>query len=296
MSLKYSEYMSDVFINEVLQSFFVKYKAKRTIEEYLGYLRILCDEARKDFLDIEEDDVELIIQRWDNKKLARRTIRTRLSCYNSLAEFIKNDLDKDLNFINPFENIIRPEISDNIKPQKVPTLKEVDAIISQVSDEPMWFLILGLVTRACLSPSKITQITKDSIFKDGDKTGLYFKDKSFITLPKDIEGLFNNYVETLTLADEEGHIFFNKHGRALTLKNIDTKFADIVLKAGIEEHYTLINLRSRAILELAKAGVDENTLANYANLGARRTRQFIEAKGILEECPADLVNFRLIEN
>lgn len=291
---KYSEYMSDMFIDNVLSPYLLRCKAHRTAVEYVGYVRLLCDTCRKDFLELTEDDVEYAVQKWQSCNIARRTIRTRLSCYSSISRFIKDDLELELNFINPFDSIVRPEVCDDIKPQKIPSIDEMDMIMSQAKKAGnMWYLILALVSRACISPSKITQITRDSVFCEDAVVSLYFKDKSIVRLPDDVATLFMSYINSVALSDSEGHIFFNKQGRALTLKNLDTKVADIIKRAEVSESYTLINIRSRGILELAKAGADEVTIANYANIGAMRTRQFMEAKNMIGECPANLVNYRL---
>lgn len=302
MKYTFSEYMSENFIEDILLPFLQRAKTKRTAVEYVGYLRILSDYLQKDFLDITEEDASHVFDNWRGRvfsgTLSKKTVCVRLSCYRSLSKYIMEEYgDLYPNFINPFEDIERPEINDSLKYESIPSMEEIDAIFSQAQDDKMYYLILSLATRACLPSSKITKITRSSISIDDNIVGLHIKDskgnENFIVLPDDVGELLLTYLDELTSVDEAGHIFYNKHGHPLTIKNLDTRITQLVNAAGLENHYTLKDLRARGILEMAKAGASEQAISSYTELGAIRLSQFAQAKGYVGDCPANLVNFRI---
>lgn len=300
----YSKYMSSFFIENILSPYLASMRNKRTAIEYVGYIRILCNQLEKDFLDISEKDATLIFAKWETMmkegRLNRKTICVRLSCYNSLSSFILEKMKHLLpEFLSPFYKIRRPDVTDHILPSQVPSMSELDAVFSQASSNPMYYLILALGTRACMPATKITQITINSIYKEKGRTYLYLKGTAgddsdrTILLPSDVAKLLDNYLRTLQVIDSSGHIFYNARGNVLTLKNIDSQISKYVNAAALERNYTLKDFRCRGILEMINAGSDEATIMSYTGLGIMRTRQFYLAKGMLTGCPADLVNFQL---
>lgn len=275
----------------------------RTREEYFGYIRILCNKILfKDFLEITEEDAErafrLFRSRCKEGKLSIRTVKVRLACYNTFSRFIEEQ-HPEYSFINPFVNIEKPFLTDAIAPSQIPDIKELDKILSVAKSEPMYYLIIAMTLRTGISASKILRLNMDSVHEEDGKVLLYVPDKSekkevTIELPEDIGSLLLSYMEGIEEQDIEGHIFYNKHGNALTLKNIDSNVKRIVKEAGIDADYTLKDLRSRAILDMLKAGATEKDVCEYVGIGGLRVRQFQNAKGILRGCPADLVNFRVL--
>lgn len=301
MVYTYSDYMSEEFISNYLQPYLnTVIRNLRTTKEYAGYLRILCNEVKKDFLDITADDAFSVMSKWESKmrsgKLARKTICVRLSCYNSLCKYIS---ELNVDYISPFSGISRPHVSDHISPALIPSMKEIDMIMTVASDDDMYYLILALVTRSCLTATRITQLTVNSVIREGDKVALLFPTSNVdspydvVALPEDVIPLFNKYCESIQLLDEKGHLFYNRWGNALTIKNLDSAISKIVKKSNVSHQYTLKDLRARGILEMINAGADETSIMKYTGLGSMRTRQFAEAKGLIAECPADLVNYRL---
>lgn len=301
MEYTYSEYMSSGFIEKYLIPYLTtELHNRRTAKEYVGYIRILCNHVRKDFLDITDLDAVNVMSAWQTKlkdgSLTRKTICVRLSCYNSLGRYISSI---DPEYQCPFAGIGRPHVDDQISPSRIPSMREIDQLMSATAENEMYYLILALVTRACLSSTKITKLTINSIVREEDKLALLFQTGKVdipyevIVLPEDLKPIFEHYVSNLQNLDEQGHLFYNKWGNPLTIKNLDSAVAKIIRSSGIEHQYTIKDMRARGILELINAGADESAVMKYTGLGAMRTRQFAEAKGLISECPADLVNYRL---
>lgn len=296
----YGDYIEKETILEHIEPFLASLRAERTRTEYVGYLRLLCDYLCMDFMDIGPAEADRVFHNWKQRiprgELSKKTVCVRLSCYNSLARYI--ELGSNGEYKNPFEHIERPEVIDKISPLNIPTLDEMDKILSAASGDPMAYLIFALVSRCAISATKITRITFDSIIKEGDKVGLIFaetaafKEDNIVMLPDDVATLFMDYVNTPRYRDSVGHIFYNKHNHPISIKNLDSLASKYIGMTGYK--YTLKDLRSFAIIEMANAGVEESDVMKYVNIGAMRTRQFYEAKGVLSKCPANAVNYRLV--
>ena len=296
-----------IYMNEetkyYLEAFLTTKKNKRTKEEYRNNIIMLCEKLlKKDFLDITEEDAYTLFQRMNERiyeeKLTYKTVTFRLCVYSSFANFIQT-VYPDLKYTNPFVKIERPVIIDKVSPASIPSLEELDKILSVAKSEPMYYLIIALVTRCGLTATNIVRLTKTNIFVEKDKWGLYIpnpenENKTIsILLPKDVIQLLKKYLLTLKYEDSQQHLFYNVHGNAITLKNLSSHIDKIVTAADVEFHYTLKDMRSRAILDLIESGADGETVQQYMGIGPMRTRQFFEAKGMATGCPVDLVNYRL---
>ena len=295
-------YISEEF-QIVLDEFLHSKKGKRTKVEYKNTLRLLCENiVHKDFLEITEQDAESIFHNMNEKvydgSLTYKTVCYRLSVYNCVAKYIETN-HPEMGFVNPFRNIERPVIQDKVSPAKIPTLSELDKILTVAKDNPMYYLILALTTRCGLTATNIVRLTKSNIFIENDKMGIYIphpenEQKTLsILLPDDVKTLMGQYLESLGYEDEQKHIFYNKRGNAITLKNLSDNIGEIVRTADVEFHYTLKDMRTRAILDLVDAGADDETVQQYMGLGPMRTRQFFEAKGMAAGCPVELVNYSI---
>lgn len=298
-----SEYLSEYFEKEIFPRYCARMRNARTKKEYASYIRILCDKfIHKDFLDITPEDAHEAFRKMKEfqrrGELSGKTICVRLSCYNAVSRFVKEEFP-ELEFENPFSKIERPEVSDRIRESRIPSMAELDAILSEAKKEPMYYLILSISTRTGMSASKIIRITKDCVFEESGNMGvvlnddLYPQKSSAIIFPNDVSVLLKRYLESVIITDNENHIFFNRHGNPLTIKNLDSNIARIVKKAGVTYQYTLKDMRSRAILDMIDAGADEKEIQNYVGIGPIRTRQYYQAKGLVRGCPANLVNYEI---
>ncbi len=298
--INYGTFIEKETASTYIEPFLSTLRAERTKIEYVGYIRILCEYVCKDFMEITLEDAHRTFHNWKERirsgELSKKTVCVRLSCYNSLARYIES-VEGD-EYRNPFEHIERPEVADKINPLNVPTLEEMDRIMSAASSDTMAFLIFALVSRCAISATNITRITKDSVINEGGRVGLIFsetavyKSDNVVMLPDDVATLFMSYIQLPGFRDKEGHIFYNKHNRPLTIKNLDTLASKYIGMAGYK--YTLKDLRSLAIIEMANAGVSEADIMRYVNIGPMRTRQFYEATSVYNECPANAVNYRLV--
>lgn len=296
-------YFSDSF-SDIYKGFSASVRSSRTLDEYTGYLNLLCNFLKKDFLDINDEDAgryfQYLSSRCANGTLSRHTVGVRLSCYNSIANYI-DSIGTVSDYVNPFRYIRRPEIVCNqVSANKVPSLEELDVVAEAVRDEPMWYLIFSLASRVGMSATDIINIRSNMIGnKDGRSYIIYpakttFEEPRVVTLPEDVDALLRNYM-LVVVPNDSGCIFYNKYGNPLTLRNIDSYFERLSKKTTLAKKYTLKDFRTRAVLELADAGASAKTISEYTGLKMDRAQCYVHSTHILnDECPADLVNYRLV--
>lgn len=299
---KLNDYCSEEFKN-LYADYTVNLRSVRSVDEYTSCINMITAFLGEDFLAITRDGANSYFEKLTadmrDGRLARKTFCLRLSCFNSIAEYIEG---REEEYENPFRQIRRPEVDDSIKVKNIPTMAELDRIIEEAKRDPMWYLILCLAFRACLSATLITRIRMQNIHIEGDERVFLFfpatntmPNDLYVQLPNDIKWLLLDYIKGCT-QDELGHIFFNEHHNPLTIRNIDAAVKRFVKASGVEGDYTIKDLRSRGVLELVNAGASSEVIGEYTGLSQLRVRSFVQSKHLIGgECPADLVNFRLKE-
>lgn len=302
---KTSCYLSDKFL-QYFDSYSATLHNDRTISEYKGTISILCDHAKKDFLELSVQDVEsffnYMAKRVCQGSLTKGTVNVRLSNYRQMAAFITDHYPEEP-YQNPFLQIQPASgLNNQINPSIIPSLKEIDQFLSCV-DSPMYYLIFCMAFRIALSASAIITMRLSYVQKLDDNYCLHYPPKDrfspdrVIVLPNDIAQLLLSYIDNMPYIDESGHLFYNKHNNPLTARNLDAYFEKIWKKSGIETKYTLKDLRSRSILDMVSAairsGSDLPTVGAYVGIKDLRLNTYVSANTIVGDCPADLVNFQI---
>lgn len=299
---KLNKYCSDDF-RSLFAAYGMGIQSARTLDEYISYINLLMSHVKKDFLLINGSDAQGYIDYLvTDARLSARTINARLSCYKSVARHVV-ETGKHPAFANPFE-LVRPLAAidgANISSVRIPTIAEMDKVMSAARDlSPMWYLIMALASRTCLTSTNILRIRKESVFEEKGRVFLHYPptetqhEDLWVELPGDVRNLMLAYLETCPVS-EDGHIFFNEHNHPLTLRNMDSAVKKMVRLSGIGKRYTLKDFRSRGILDLAQAGVDPEKIGLYTGLGHLRIRSFVTAKHLISgECPAEMVNYRVV--
>ena len=299
---KYREF-TEICSDEFKEYFFgcMQSKNKRTVDEYISYINIICKSLGKDFMDITADDAQRhfasLASKLADGKLTRKTVCVRLSCYRTVAMYIE---ERESAYRNAFAKIIRPEVNADFDPSRIPTLADLDDLFTSIGNDRQTYLIVALASRVGLSTTSILSLTPSSVLNENGKTYLHFPPKSefkkdsFIQLPEDVAELMNNYLKCIAVKDNSDRIFKNSRGNNLTLKNLDVAVKKYVTKAGLNE-YTMKDFRNRAILEMGLHGASISSLSDYTGLQPLRLESFIKNKDLVEgNCPAELVNYRLI--
>lgn len=296
-----SEYFSTEF-KEILKCFCQSILNKGTEKNYYANICQLCDYLQKDFLEIKPEDAERYMQymytRYHMGELSRRTSNTRLSTFKSLSKYIEENYE-EYGFVNPFADLKATSFDANVSITRVPGMSELDAIMSVAKENDTTYLIFALAERATLSISNIVSINRNNMTVDPDCIILHFdssngfKEPFSIVLPSDVDLLMRDYLEKHPPEDGSGYVFFNKHHRPITVKNIETLVNQVVEKSGVAHKYTLKDFRTRGIIDMKKAGVPTPNISEYTRLSQYRIDKYSLAASFAGNCPADLVNYEL---
>lgn len=308
--MRRSEYFSDTF-TDILEAFRADKGNSRTYEEYVSFLNLLCDYFKKDFLEITETDATSYFHALEERivegLLSNSTFCARLSCFRSIGKYVMDNYP-DLGYRNAFLKIVRPEVDHSISEDQIPSLEELDEILSAAKGiSPMDYLIVALATRMCLSAIDIVRLDKGHVFQDNGIVRLILeptkgskKPVRYVTVPDDVAPVLKEYMQKLSAGadtegyDEQGHLFYNEWHRPLRPRNLDSRFKKVLKKSGIEKPYTMKDLRTRGLLELTYTSADIEDIQTYANIGPQRMADYLRSEAYIENsCPPNLVNYQL---
>lgn len=295
-----SEYFSTDFMNRIWPAFRLEIKSAGTATEYFSVLCGISDYLQMDFLSISTEDalryIGYLRERYHNGNLAIRTINMRIAVLRKMGSFIvERGLVKG--YSDPFITINQEPVDDSVPVTRFPSIREFDAILSAAKNDDRMYLILALAGRVGLNASKIIKLHRNHLVEIEGRLCICLRAKNVlekdqvIVLPEDVRNLVVHYIETHPSSD--GLLFHNKHGRPLSLRNLDAAIAGILSASGVENNYTIKDFRTRAIIDLKNAGVSDSTVCEYVGISALRVSAFSKAAGIVGDCPADLVNFSL---
>lgn len=294
-----SAYYSEKISGTLLPMFLKSYTNQRTSKEYNNYINALCDYLKKDFLDITYEDAQKYYNFLYSKHfygyISQKTIDSRFSCYRTFGRFIsENDLHDG--YKNPFLKIRPKTIDDTIDITNIPAMQELDMIMNSCKND-MFFLILALAGRAAMKTSEILHIRCSDITIDGETVIIEMHRKNansrFVILPDDVSALMIKYLENYVAYGEGQYLFYNRYHNPLTSRNLDAAVKRIVKKSGVPHCYTLKDIRSRAIIDMKNADIDEDTISNYVGITKMRLSMYNNAAFLTHPCPANLVNYQL---
>lgn len=303
MKREQSEYMSDTFVEDIYFEATDHFKSKRTKEEYFGVCCLVCDFLKKDFLDITRKDAERYIKYLNGLSeagsLSLKTRNVRLAALKSVCSNIE---EKQLcpGYKNPFEKLSYIFIDDAPDLNKVPSMEDIDKIlsVSYKENKNIYYMIV-LISRMALSATKVITL-KTSDLTYHDNTG-YLRvihkqnEKKLIAMPEDVSKIFKPlYVENKEI-DGNIPLFSNSYGKPYSLRTLNYHFERVLIGAGLEDKYSIKDFRTRAILDMTKAGAEMNDLVEYTGLSVQRLVTYKDDFHIVKSCPGNLVNYRIIE-
>ena len=301
--MRQSQFMSDKFVNQIFAGFAATRKKQRTANDYFASACLICDFAKKDFLELDTSDAfsykEYLetCQKPDGSRISNRTIKMRFVGLNQLAKYIVTAYPEEMEE-NPFRNIVLPNTHESVPVQRIPTMKEIDQLLSAAKEDPQMYLILCLISRMGLTALETVRLKRQQIVEIGeDKIAILCIEKDGKTeklrpVPEDVKEILLDYMDVKQV---ESGLFFNEWNKPLTIRNLDYLLKKYSALAGIETKCSVKDLRNRAILSMLQADASPQDVAQYAGIGMVRVRQFVSEGNVLANCPADLVNFRIIK-
>lgn len=305
--------ISTRFKNEVWPLYESSLKRTRTKYDYFSNLTEFCNFVNKDVCDIEVCDAEAYVDFLCSKfpdSLTFKTCETRLSSLRSIFNFlVKNEffiLDRTgyvLNFkSNPFNNLYlqRPDNYTDLK--NIPTIKELDSLLSIAKDSPLDMLVISLVAKMGLSIGEVVKICFNDFSYVNDTNVLRVLSVGGavrnVLVPDDIVKLlaeYVNYVKAKNIPVGGGYLFISPRKRVYTTRSLERHlqgYVSSLLAAGlISKPFTFQDLRSLSFVLMFAGGATDEAVADY--VGVTETWLF-RHRGAIDTVISDAVELSII--
>lgn len=279
----------------------IKLKRNKTRNDYLFNINSICDYFRKDFLDITSSEAQKYFLHLSNDKgnpLTIKTLHAKLSSLRSISEFIYENREKyglSKYYQNVFYNVSLEEFDYYIDKEKIPTIEEMDQLLQACENDDMLFLIFSFILRCALTASEACSLTPKMIRVDARNHGFITFNKRnkyrYVKIPEDVMNLLTKYISKY---GEHEYLFYNKNGKPLSIRSLQTRLKSKLLDAGIDKPYTLQDLRNAAIAYMLKCGAKSKDIAEYTGISDRWIYRYNNVIQELEIAPCDYVHFKII--
>lgn len=303
LNYKKSEYFSQDFVECISLFFQTESVSRASMGTYMSRLRTICNELKKDFLEITEDDVDRYFSNLRSLcmvgKGKKSSVYSKWACYNRIGEYI-SQLEGYLgSYSNPFSCISLDAPTGELNFHRIPTMADVDKLLSKAPNRT-YYLVFVLAFRTAMAVSEIVDLRKSSFSRSEGRlfvqTGAGGK-KKLLPLPEDVALLVEKHIDAMDYSDSEGHLFYNKYNNVLHEVNIRKCFKSILSKLNLDSTYSIKDLRNRCILDMIAASGDSgealSTVGDYAGIGSERLRILEKSAAIIRNNPADLVHIRV---
>lgn len=258
---------------------------ENTINRFLNY-------NGSDFVDATHDEITNYIDFMIGKKMKVTSIYNQISILSSFATYIINNGLCDTYFVNHFLTVERPFIDTYIRPNRIPTIKELNQLLTAAKDKAEYYVIISLAAKLGLTDEEIYNLNIGDFIvdKNGNKFICINKKTSVrnVPLPEDIALILNKYFLDKDTVDKTSPVFLSSRGTRLSARTIRYNIIKINEKAGISDPYTLQDLRNFAAAIMLKSGADEVDVANTLGIGLRWIQRYDRAIEKLDTSPVDL--------
>lgn len=197
-----NSYLSDNFVAKIWPRYEMTLKKVRTRKSYFKYISDICNYLKKDFTAIDESEAQnYFSQLAETKSYEPKYLHLRLSACRSVASYIeKNAQHFDLkNYLSPFVFVDLPEYSDNIHKSDIPSIKQMNTVLSATEDDIMMFTIISICFRCALTVSEICNLKFSDVVED-DLGRMCFivkgsKSPRVVKIPDDVKEILFRYVD-----------------------------------------------------------------------------------------------------
>lgn len=231
----------------IWEKFIVHFRNNKTKETYFGDLNEFLDMIQKDFLMIQQQDVEQYYQKMKKKveesELRNKTLEKKLKELHAFAEFVlgqKNEYEIADSFQDYFYNyLIYFDKEDKVK--EVFPIEDLDKMLKAAEEEKMSYTILVLFYRMGLLSTDICAIKPgDFVEREGERYLILREKKEVVYIPHDVAEILKCYEE---MREENEYYFFNGRGNPLNTMYLHRMMRRITKKAGVSD-YSAMDLRS----------------------------------------------------
>ncbi len=162
-------------------------------------------------------------------------------------------------------------------------------------------VIMSLSLKCGLATSEVLRLKREQFRVIDGANYIYIpaasvkKESRYVKVPDDVYQIYIDYLGSDPETDDAGHLFLNKRGNVMRINNIEAALDNAEKAAGIEGHFTLKDLRNRAVLSMLKASNDPAGVAAQVGIRGLRMESFIRSAGMFDnnKAPGDLINFKI---
>ena len=269
-----NSYLSDNFVKKIWPHYEMTLKKVRTRKSYFKYISDICNYLKKDFTAIDESEAQnYFSQLAETKSYEPKYLHLRLSACRSVASYIeKNAQHFNLkNYLSPFVFVDLPEYSDNIHKSDIPSIKQMNTVLSATEDDIMMFTIISICFRCALTVSEICNLKFSDVVED-DLGRLCFivkgsKSPRVVKIPDDVKEILFRYVDQYP---GEDFLFRNSKNQKLLTRTLQYRLRSIMDRADLSKTFTFQDIRNAAIIYMRQGGVTNADLVKYAGLSSEK--------------------------
>lgn len=296
-----STYFSSTFYPQIWQDFSRSLKSKGAKSDYFMLCCDICDFAKKDFLVLTDDDAQsyfdFLLSRQISGKLSLDTINVKFYRLHSLSRFISLNQEKyKITYLNPFSYVTIPQISKYIDISHVPTIAQMDQILTQAKADERLFFIVSLIIRCGFTVGEICSMRSDSFIQDA--AGNYavritYRNKTrFVKLPLDMISLLNDY--TASTAIDNSYLFYNNRGNPLRPRDLERLYAATIVFDDTLPKFTLSDLRNGAAAYMLQSGASGKMVADYIGIHPGWIHRYDKVLKELQVSAIDYTNIKVV--
>ncbi len=294
------------YLSPELEDFWALYKrqlkSEKTIRTYWSDIINFINFTEKDFLDITQNDVDrFYLYHTKTKPIKLATLQKKFRELSAFSDFISENIGSRLGDEVYFDNFFYGKLADlnaMVKMSKghIPTLKEMDKLLTASKDNVMHYAIFTLIFRCAVKPSELLKIKPSDIIESHGEYYLEIGEKSnkrMIPLPEDVIVILDQY--NRIRSKDALHYFYKNPVESLSERTLERLAQDYSLKAGIPP-ITMYGIRDASIALMCTSKAKESLIARDCGLTERaleRYKEIIPAY-TLKESAISLVRIRVL--
>lgn len=298
-----SIYFSPVFFDYIWPDFSRSLKSRGARSDYFMLCCDICDFAKKDFLLLTENDTQsyfdklLLLQ--VEGKLSLDTINVKFYRLHSISKYISLHQKRyKIHYFNPFSYVTIPQISKYIDISHVPTIQQMDAILTQAKPDMRLFLILSLIIRCGFTVGEICAMRSESFLCDAGGNyaiRITYRNKTrFVKLPLDIVSLIDDYCASYAIGSN--YLFYNNRGNPLRPRDLQRLYLASVTFDESLPKFTLSDLRNGAAAYMLKSGASAKMVADYIGINPGWMHRYDKVLKELQIAAVDYTNIKIVSN
>lgn len=248
-------------------------KEERTCMEYKYVIYSLCNSAKCDFLNLEQNHITEFLAEYagGDGRISANSFKLRV--IRAIAKYIDANADNYsvVPRYLPLLASLDPKIPEaEYDPSCLPGLEDINAVLAYAKQDQdmVLFLACALALRCSLTLNELIKLEKTNFFQDLDGNyGLRLKLSSmadrFVKIPDDVAEPVIKY--TRGRQDDLPVLFITKKGTAMTKRTLQNRLHSACIECNIHP-FGFNDLRLLSIAYALKGGATLDTMAAYTNM------------------------------